>query len=163
MNDKIDIFYAMEYINIIGNRILKVWITPKYIFAAKVKGFTSEYTGISFYDQNLAIHPLLRLEPKAYVNSKEENKYSRFFFEKMSPQQFMRLNKENFVIHKNKIKRIDYTKKKKWGMGNYPHTGRIFIKTEKNEFNKKNNREFIIIADQNIERIMSILVKNHEI
>jgi hypothetical protein len=163
MDHKIDIFYAMEYINFIGNRMLKVWVTPTYIFAAKVKGFTSEYTGNSFYDQKLVIDPRLRLEPKAYVNPKEENKYSRFFFEKISPKQFMKLNKENFVIDKSEIKKIHHTENKKWGMGYYPHTGRVFIEAEKNDFNKKSNREFIIIADQNIEQIMSVLVKRHEI
>jgi len=38
MKDEIQKFYAMEYVNIIGNRILKVWVTSEYIYAVKVKG-----------------------------------------------------------------------------------------------------------------------------
>jgi len=38
MKDEIQKFYSMEYVNIIGNRILKVWVTSEYIYAAKVKG-----------------------------------------------------------------------------------------------------------------------------
>lgn len=157
MVDKITFFYAMEYINLFGNRILKVWITPNYIFAAKVKGLTSEITGYAFIDENFVVDPVFRENPKAYVNPKEENKYHSFFFDKLTPKQFMKLGVENFVLTKKSVSNISFTPKKKWGMGNYPHQGRIFIETSKEEFNKKKKREFIIIGNQDVERIMKAL------
>ena len=84
-------FYAMEYVNVIGNRILKVWVTDNYVFAAKVKGITSEGIAVR-EDSKFIIHHSKRDDPKAYVNPDQEIKYDNINFENIHPREFLSIN-----------------------------------------------------------------------
>ena len=91
-------FYAMEYVNLIGNRILKIWVTPEYIFGAKVKGFTSESTQVSLVDDSsLVLDYNIRNNPQNYADQKEEIKYAEINFIEIKPNDFININKSNFV------------------------------------------------------------------
>jgi len=153
-----EVFYSMEYVNTFGNRILKVWITDKYIFAAKVKGLTSMGPAKGTSDK-LVIPKDKRHDPKEYALLNEESKYTTINFNNIAPERFININPDNFVIARNKITTIEFINKKKWGMGNYPHNGRIKISSAKDEFNSKRKREFILIGDQDEEKILNSLKK----
>ena len=58
-------------------------------------------------------------------------------------------NKANFRINISEINHIYYDPKKKWGMGNYPHDGKIYIET----FNGK-RKELIILGGQSGQGIV---------
>jgi hypothetical protein len=139
-------FYAMEYIYLISNRVLKIWITKNYIFVAKVNWVIS-YPDINYDYKN----------PKDYVDSEEENKYINIDFNKITPDFFMKINSSNFVI--SRINVIDklFNANKKWGMWWYPHNGRIIIRTKNELTNNKAEREFILIGNQYEKPILDAL------
>jgi hypothetical protein len=154
-------FIAMEYVGGIGNRILKVRITDSLIFAAKVKGLTSETTPYSFInDTELVIPNEVRDNPNVYVQGKKELLYLDIDFDKITPEEFLRINSSNFVIRKRDISSFYHNPKKKWGMGNYPHNGRIFIVSTPSRFNKKEKREFILVGEQDEKPILEWIGSN---
>ena len=152
----IQVFYAMEYVNIIGNRILKVWITSERIFAAKVKGMTSETTRYSFINNtSLVVDRRKRNSPQEYANQTEEARYSEVDFNSINSIEFLEMNKGNFIITKTNIEDSYHNPAKKWGMGRYPHNGRIILRLKKESSNNKTKREFILIGKQNKNRILN--------
>ncbi len=58
-------------------------------------------------------------------------------------------NKANFIIKIKDIKEVKYNSNKKFGMGAYPHDGRITIETH----NNNKIREFIILGNQSGQKI----------
>ncbi len=70
---------------------------------------------------------------------------------------FLNADKDNFIIQKADIKRIYHNPKKKWGMGYYPHAGRIEIETTKTAENRKGDRELILVGDQNPDSVLTML------
>lgn len=148
-------FIAMEYVGGIGNRILKVRITDSLIFAAKVKGLTSETTPYWFINNTeLVIPDDVRDNPNAYVQSKKEVLYFDIDFGKITPTEFLKINQNNFVIRKSDLIKFYHNPKKKWGMGSYPHNGRIFIISRRSKFNEKEKRELILVGEQDEKAIL---------
>ena len=66
-----------------------------------------------------------------------------------------RSNKANFKIKLSDIKEVHYNPNKKFGMGPYPHDGRVTIKTNDNR-----KREFIILGNQSGQKIANWIVIN---
>lgn len=158
-------FIAMEYVGGISNRILKVWVTDSLIFAAKVKGPTSESTNIPslvntlLSETGMAIDPSDRSNPEAYVNQDKAKKYIDVDFNKITPDEFLKISSNGFVIARKDIIKFYHNPKKKWGMGRYPHNGRLFIESKKSRHNSKEEREFILIGDQDEIPILDCLNK----
>lgn len=147
-------FTAMEYVGGIGNRILKVWITDSLVFAAKVKGLTSETTFSPLDNTQLVVSKDIRNNSDSYVDEEKSFKYNHIDFSSITPKEFLEIDNKNFVIRKRDILEFYHSSKKKWGMGGYPHNGRIFIISTPNEFNSKKTREFILIGDQDEKPIL---------
>ncbi len=148
-------FTAMEYVGGIGNRILKVWVTDSLIFAAKVKGMTSETTFSQIDNTELVIPRYKRDDPNSYINEKRILSYHDIDFSKLTPKVFLEIDSKNFVIRKIDIKEAYHNPKKKWGMGRYPHNGRIVIVSIPSEFNRKKTREFILVGNQDERPILN--------
>jgi hypothetical protein len=51
-------------------------------------------------------------------------------------------HRADFCIPLSDIRQVEYTAQKKWGMGHYPHDGRVFVVTP------ARRREFIILGNQ---------------
>ena len=62
------------------------------------------------------------------------------------------LNKTNFLLKTSDIKSAVYNPAIKFGMGPYPHDGRITIETYDNK-----KREFIILGNQSGESIANFI------
>lgn len=148
-------FIAMEYVGGIGNRILKVWVTDSLIFAAKVKGYTVESLFNTDRNPELVIPYSKRNDPNSYVNKKKAQPYDSVDFSTITPRRFCEMDIENFVICKIDIIKVYHNPKKKWGMGRYPHNGRIIIVSSPGEFNNKKEREFILIGAQDEKPILN--------
>jgi len=157
-------FIAMEYVGAIGNRIIKVWLTDEKIFAAKVKGLTSETTvSPALNESALVVNYENRSNPNSYVNKQKESIYNAVNFNKITPSEFLNLDKNNFVIKKKDIAEFYHNSKKKWGMGGYPHNGRIFVISTPTEFNRKKKREFILVGNQDEKPILEWLKNSKEL
>ena len=62
-------------------------------------------------------------------------------------------NKINFRINRNDIKNVYYDARKKWGMGYYPHDGKVYVETKDNK-----KREFIILGEQSGQNIADWII-----
>ena len=141
-------FIAMEYKGM-SNCIYKVYVTDSLIYAAKVNG---EITVKANYGIGNSIPPEKMHDPESYV-SKKMDKYDDLLSDHAA---FLKADRENFIIRKSDIKRVYHNPKKKFGMGYYPHEGRIEIETIKTPENRKSDRELILIGDQNPDEILRL-------
>jgi len=78
--------------------------------------------------------------PYAYINSKYIDRIKDI---DLFSDAFLKANGSNFRIKKSEITGVEYDKRKKWGMGYYPHDGKVYVK-----LNDGTTREFIILGSQ---------------
>ncbi len=148
-------FVAMEYYNLILNRTFLILETSSRLIGLKVNGVIS---GENKTDElaNYIVSPLSvkgnLTNPYSYF---KEKYIRRLENEDVLDENFLQRNKMNFVVEKSAIKNAYYNPKKKWGMGAYPHDGRVFIKTTNGK-----KREFIILGNQSGQEIADrIMIK----
>ena len=121
-------FIAMEYYALILNRTYLLRIDGSRLDGKICRGLTSIESGngaTRIVTSKLAVHGNLN-DPESYVDAHLLNKP----------------NRADFSISLIDICSIDYTPKKKWGMGYYPHDGRVFMRMARDK------REFIILGSQ---------------
>jgi hypothetical protein len=147
-------FVAMEYYWLILNRTFLMLITREYLIGIQANGLVSSE----------AVHdPLLNdmvstmaikgdlTNPYSYIKSKYLRKVEN---EDLTGSGLLTQNKNNFRISRKEIKRVDYDSSKKWGMGYYPHDGKVYIETYDGK-----KREFIILGSQSGGDIASFIEK----
>lgn len=141
-------FIAMEYYNLILNRTFIILLTTEYLIGLQGNGMVSVEGGEDMFTKqitgSLAIKGDL-MNPYSYLKEKYIREIEN---ENLLGDSFLKLNKNNFKISKKDIKKVFYEPKKKWGMGNYPHDGRIYIETISGK-----KKELIILGDQSGEKI----------
>ena len=119
----------MEYYALILNRTFLITINDESLIGVKCRGMTSVASGgdsltraITTY---LAVSGDLN-DPSAYID-----------------ERLLKNNSSaNFTIMLGDIRSVGHNPRKKWGMGYYPHDGRVFVVTD------KCRREFIILGRQ---------------
>jgi hypothetical protein len=138
-------FLAMEYYGLILNRTFLILLTNSKLVGIKVNGLVSVETGNPSYDiLQLHIDDDLH-NPHAYIKWKyikraqDVDLFSMDFFE---------IDRANFVIDKHDLVKVEYDKRKKWGMGYYPHDGKVSITQRGHP-----KREFIILGAQSGQAI----------
>ena len=142
-------FFAMEYYAGVLNRTYLVLTTAESIIGLVVhRTIASSNRG----------DPLTRLitsnfspsgdlsNPVAYVDEKYRTKYSDVDLQNGDLKQ---ISSANFRSALSEITDIYHDPNKKWGMGPYPHDGKVYI-----EFGKS-KREFVILGDQSGEKIVN--------
>ena len=142
-------FVSMEYKGM-SNCIYKVYVNDSLILGAKVNGYitTEGSFGIGKTIPKGVMH-----SPEAYVDSAIDIKYKNLLPDNDS---FLNADKDNFIIRKTDITKVYLNPKKKFGMGYYPQSGRIEIETGKTKENRKGNREFILVGDQDPNAVLSL-------
>jgi hypothetical protein len=126
-------FVAMEYYALILNRTFLVTVTEGELKAVVCRGLTSSSGGTLLSElltTPIAVRGDLN-DPRAYVNDRRLRRTSR----------------ANFAMTLADVTSVRYDKRKKWGMGEYPHDGKVFVEAGGNE------REFIILGNQSGEDI----------
>jgi len=132
----------MEYYALILNRTYLVLVDGSCINGMVCRGLTSIESGIgiaSTLTERLAVHGDLN-DPRSYVVGR----------------QLISHNSANFAIPLSEVTSIAYNPGKKWGMGYYPHDGRVFIQT------RLRRRELIILGDQSGQGIADRLAVSAE-
>ena len=141
-------FVAMEYKGL-SNCIYKVYVTDSLIFGAKVNGYITVQPN---FGMGTSIPKEKMYDPESYV-SRSMDKYDDLLSDHSA---FLKADKDNFIIQRSEIKRVFHDPTKKWGMGYYPHAGKIEIEAIKTPMNRKGNRELILVGDQNPDQVLSL-------
>jgi hypothetical protein len=119
----------MEYYALILNRTYLVRVGDGHISGSVCRGLTAVEGGGDRLTREitarLAVHGELN-DPASYVDTETLSKRHR----------------ANFAIALSEVRSVTYDPTKKWGMGYYPHDGRVTVTTSKQK------REFIILGGQ---------------
>lgn len=141
-------FVAMEYKGM-SNCIYKVYVTDSLIFGAKVNGYITVQPN---FGMGTSIPKEKMHDPESYV-ARSMDKYDDLLSDHSA---FLKADKDNFIIQRSDIKRVFLDPMKKWGMGYYPHSGKIEIEAIKTPMNRKGNRELILVGDQHPDQVLSL-------
>ncbi len=147
-------FVAMEYYNLIMNRTFLILISDEYLIGLKVNGLISVEGGgdplTRSITKNMAIQDDLQ-NPYSYMKSSYLRKVENL---NIYGEDILKTEKTNFKINRNEIKNVTYDKRKKWGMGYYPHDGKVYVKTKNGK-----KKEFIILGSQSGKEIENWIEK----
>lgn len=148
-------FIAMEYHTLILNRTYLVIITKDFLLGLKVNDMVSVEGGHN--PLTIAATKMLAIpgdlnNPFSYV----KNKYLQpLLAEEINLDFILQKDKANFKIYKRDIIDVTYDNRKKWGMGYYPHDGKVYVKTADNK-----KREFIILGNQSGKAIADWILES---
>ncbi|MBI3258280.1 MAG: hypothetical protein HYZ54_02185 [Ignavibacteriae bacterium] len=136
-------FIGMEYYYLILNRTFLIIKTHGYLIGIQGNGLISAEVSVNpiteYINSTLTIKEDLS-DPYSYIKNSYIKKIKEL---DLLDGSHLKINKHNFLISTLDIKSAIYNPSKKFGMGNYPHDGRVIIETSKNV-----KREFIILGDQ---------------
>jgi len=136
------VFIAMEYYYLILNRTFLVVIGDDDLIGIKIRGVVSCEVDSSPLTGSVTKYLAVTGDidnPNSYINSDLLHIYEEL---DIQDAHVMDLDNANFKIKFDDILNIYHDKRKKWGMGYYPHDGKIYIET--NDANK----ELIILGNQ---------------
>ena len=134
-------FVAMEYYYLVFNRTFLVLLTRDYLIGIQGNGLIS----------TLSIQGNLD-NPSAYILSSYLDKMNDV---ELLDGSIIKANKVNFMIKKADIKNVYHNPEKKYGMGPYPHDGRVIVETIDNK-----KREFIILGNQYGQDVVDWILAN---
>ncbi|MBK6825903.1 MAG: hypothetical protein IPG86_03035 [Chitinophagaceae bacterium] len=136
-------FVAMEYYMLVLNRTYLILLINNKLIGLLGNGLISlEAKGDIFSSKianSLSVRGDLR-NPHSYLKEKYIRNIENI---NLLDGSILKKGFSNFIIDKERIKDAWYDPSKKWGMGYYPHDGKVYIKT-----NKRKTREFIILGNQ---------------
>ncbi|MEO5980021.1 MAG: hypothetical protein ABIS36_09700 [Chryseolinea sp.] len=142
-------FVAMEYHLLILNRTFLILITDHELIGIKVHG----PIGVESSDALANLLPLTvdgdLQNPYSYISPKYIDRIKDI---DLKSNDFLKADISNFRINKSDIVDTSYDKNEKWGMGYYPHDGKVYVRTKDNK-----KREFIILGSQSGQEIKNRL------
>jgi hypothetical protein len=142
-------FVAMEYYWLILNRTFLVLITDNELIGIKVHGSIAAESSDALVNLlPLTIDGDLQ-NPYSYISAKYIERIKDI---DLKSRDFLEANDSNFRISRSDIVETTYDKSKKWGMGYYPHDGKVYVKRRDDK-----KREFIILGAQSGQDIKSRL------
>jgi hypothetical protein len=144
-------FIALEYYGLILNRTFLVILTNDRLIGLIASGLLSvEGEGFvgKLVTQQMAVQVDLN-NPHSYLKSKYLQKYTE---EDLHSESILKKYSANFAIYLKDIQEVYHDPKKKWGMGYYPHDGKVYVKYGNNK-----KREFIILGDQSGKKIANLI------
>jgi hypothetical protein len=148
-----DHFVAMEYYGLIFNRTYLVLITREYIIGLKVNGLISIESKpdvvTKLITSSMAVKGDL-FNPYSYIKSKYLQLYQHT---NLLDGSILKVSRSNFMIKRNEVKEVRYDPSKKWGIGYYPHDGKIYI-----SYPGGKKREFIVLGNQSGKSIADIIL-----
>ena len=146
-------FIAMQYYGLILNRTYLVLVTNDRIIGLKVNGLVSVESGGNVIAKELSKTMTVKGDlqnPYSYVKSKY---YDRLQDLELVDAEILEQDRSNFVIQRADINNVYYDPKKKWGMGYYPHDGKVYVVT-----NNGKKKEFIILGSQSGHKIANLIL-----
>lgn len=145
-------FVAMEYYYLILNRTFLVIKSKGLLIGIQGNGLVSVEGGKDILTREITSNMAIKgdlTNPYSYLKNKYLEKIADL---NLTDGSIVEANKSNFLIKLSDIKSAIYNPSKKFGMGPYPHDGRVTIETYDN-----NKREFIILGNQSGEHIAHLI------
>jgi len=145
-------FVAMEYFYLILNRTFLVIKTNGYLIGIQGNGLVSVEGGKDILTRQITSNMAIKgdlTNPYSYLKNKYLEKITDL---NLIDGSIVEANKTNFLIKLSDIKSANYNPSKKFGMGPYPHDGRVVIETFDNK-----KREFIILGNQSGKNIANLI------
>lgn len=145
-------FVAMEYYYLILNRTFLVIKSKGFLIGIQGNGLVSVEGGKDILTRQITSNMAIKgdlTNPYSYLKNKYLEKIADF---NLIDGSIIEANKTNFLIKLSDIKTAVYNPSKKFGMGPYPHDGRVTIETYDNK-----KREFIILGNQSGESIANLI------
>jgi hypothetical protein len=145
-------FVAMEYYYLILNRTFLVIKSKGLLIGIQGNGLVSVEGGKDILTREITSNMAIKgdlTNPYSYLKNKYLEKIADL---NLTDGSIVEANKTNFLIKLSDIKSAFYNPSKKFGMGPYPHDGRVKIETYDN-----NKREFIILGNQSGEHIAHLI------
>lgn len=146
-------FIAMQYYGLILNRTYLVLMTNDRIIGLKVNGLVSVDGGGNILAKELSKTMTVKGDlqnPYSYVKSKYINRLQDL---ELVDSEIVEQDRSNFVIKRAYIINAYYDPRKKWGMGYYPHDGKVYVET-----NDGKKKELIVLGSQSGHRIASLIL-----
>lgn len=148
-------FVAMEYYWLVMNRTFLIILTKEKIIGIQGNSAISVEGGKDILTKQITKSMAVRgdlTNPYSYLKNKYLNQIE---YDDLLDGSILNKNKTNFIIDKRDVKNAYYDSSKKFGMGYYPHDGKVYIETYDNK-----KREFIILGNQSGQEIVNwILTK----
>lgn len=145
-------FIAMEYYYLILNRTFLVIKTKGLLIGVQGNGLVSVEGGQDILTRQITSNMAIKgdlTNPYSYLKNKYLEKIAEL---NLIDGSIIEANKTNFLIMLSNIKSAIYNPSKKFGMGPYPHDGRVTVETFENK-----KREFIILGNQSGENIANLI------
>ncbi len=144
-------FIAMEYYGWILNRTYLILLINDDLVGIVANGAVSTDSGIGlariittqFAISGDLYNPLAYIKEKYLIKAKDLN---------LANGCVKSVNKSNFRYHLSDITSVVHNPKRKWGMGPYPHNGRLYIEVNGVK------REFILLGNQSGDQISNMLL-----
>lgn len=146
-------FIAMQYYGLILNRIYLVLVTNDRLIGLKVNGLVSVESGGNILAKELSKTMTVKGDlqnPYSYIKTKYLDRLQDL---ELIDTEILKQDKSNFVIQRADINNAYYDPKKQWGMGYYPHDGKVYVVT-----NNGKKKEFIILGNQSGHKIANIIL-----
>lgn len=135
-------FIVMQYYGLIFNRTYLVLIAQDHLIGIVANGLVSVKGGGDYLSRQITTRLAIDGDinnPFSYLNEKYLEKASGLH---LLNDDLTENNRSNFRYKYNEIVSVDYDPRKKWGMGYYPHDGKVYVKTSDEMY------EFIVLGDQ---------------
>lgn len=146
-------FIAMQYYGLILNRTFLVIKTNELLIGIKVNGIVSIESGengiVNEISKTIAVKGDLQ-NKYSYIKSKFINYIQDY---ELLDGSIFTQDKSNFIFSRNYIKNAYHDPRKKWGMGYYPHDGKVYIETVDGR-----KKEFIILGNQSGQKIVQLIL-----
>ena len=143
-------FIAMQYYGLIINRTYLVLFINNHLIGIVANGLVSVQSGgalASIITSKMSVDGDL-LNPLSYLKDKHLKRVEHL---NLLEDNIKKTNSSNFRINIKDIISVDFDPSKKWGMGPYPHDGKIYLST------KDKKRELIILGSQSGEKILELI------
>jgi hypothetical protein len=144
-------FVAMEYYAFVLNRTYLVLLTKDYLIGLKVNGLVGVESNDGIISKWLSSKIAVKGDLNNYWNYVQPKLLKSYNDVNLLDGSILKVNRANFMLKKNDIAAVNYDSSKKWGMGYYPHDGKVFIKT------KSKTKEFIILGEQSCKKITDMI------
>jgi hypothetical protein len=132
-------FVALEYFQVIDNRTFIVFYTKNALCGAYVRGTVSAPVHLTDRWKDPLFYPRASLVAKLRA------------FDIESPA-FLTQNKANFQIRREDVESVEHSDAKKWGMGQLPYSGRLFV-----QIRGGRRREFVLLGVQDGPALAALL------
>lgn len=146
-------FIAMQYYGLILNRTFLVILTNGLVLGVKVNGLVSVESGGNVFVKELSKAMAIRGDlqnPYSYIKSKYIDRIRDC---ELLDGSILVKDSSNFMIKRIDMKSAYYDPKKKWGMGYYPHDGKVYIET----FDGM-KKELIVLGNQSGRKIADLIL-----